>query len=164
MPSQSAKQHRLMEGIASGSFKKKGLSPSVAKEFVAADKGHKFGSGGHVKKRHKPRMSPAMMAALSAPPPAAAGPPPGMGGPPPGPPMGMKGGGQIKTTKTENSGSQSKIGGGIERKGRTSTAKIGMRGAGRASHGTTPTKMFAGGGMVRGHGAESRGRTKGRFV
>jgi hypothetical protein len=41
MPSKSKAQSRLMHGIASGSIKPKkgGPSKSVAREFVAADKG-----------------------------------------------------------------------------------------------------------------------------
>jgi hypothetical protein len=174
MPSTSAKQHRFMEGVAHGMKPRSGKGPSVAvaKDFVAADKGHKFGSGGKVRKRHKSRISPAMIAALSQPPP---GPPPGppaglpMGGPPPGGPppgMGMKRGGkvQLKHTKTENKGGQTKIGGGVERKAKTSTALIKMRGAGKAQKGTTPTRRYAKGGAVRGHGIETTGRTRGRFV
>ena len=39
MPSVSKAQSRLMHGVASGSIKGSGVSPKVAKEFVAADKG-----------------------------------------------------------------------------------------------------------------------------
>lgn len=44
MPSKSAKQHRLMEGIAHGMTPRSDHAPSVevAKEFVQADKGKKF--------------------------------------------------------------------------------------------------------------------------
>lgn len=50
MPSVSKKQHNFMEGIAHGMKPKSGKGPSVkvAKEFVAADKGRKFSSGGKV--------------------------------------------------------------------------------------------------------------------
>jgi len=34
VPATSAKQFRLMEGVAHGSIKRKGLSPAVANEFV----------------------------------------------------------------------------------------------------------------------------------
>jgi hypothetical protein len=48
MPSKSKKQHNLMEAVAhSPSFAKKvGIKQSVGKDFVAADKGKKFGVGG----------------------------------------------------------------------------------------------------------------------
>lgn len=39
MPSKSKAQSRLMHGVASGSIKGSGVPKSVAKEFVAADKG-----------------------------------------------------------------------------------------------------------------------------
>lgn len=43
MPSKSGKQHRLMEMIAHGGHARgKGPSMSVAKDFVAADRGRKF--------------------------------------------------------------------------------------------------------------------------
>jgi hypothetical protein len=92
-----------------------------------------------VKKRtkRKPRISPAMLAALAGPPPAAAGPPPGMGGPPPGPPMGMKKGGRVESR-----------GDGTSKKGRTGTEMVKM----------------AAGGSVRGGGCETKGRGRGRFV
>lgn len=90
-----------------------------------------------MKKRHKPRMSPAMMAAMMAPPPAAAGPPPGMGG---APPMGMKKGGKVTMLKNK--------GDGVAKKGKTATRDF----------------EFARGGAVRGGGAESKGKTRGRFV
>lgn len=53
MPSQSGKQHRLMEAIAHGEKPRGGHGPSVAvaKEFVAADKAeHKHFAGSHKKK------------------------------------------------------------------------------------------------------------------
>ncbi len=51
MPSTSKKQHNFMAGIAHGMKSKSGKGPSVkvAKEFVAADKGKTFKSGGKVK-------------------------------------------------------------------------------------------------------------------
>ena len=44
MPSKSAAQHRLMEGIAHGMTPRSSHAPSVAvaKDFVEADKGKKF--------------------------------------------------------------------------------------------------------------------------
>lgn len=51
MPSSSQKQHRFMEAIAHGMKPRsgKGPSPSVAKEFVNADK-----VSGKYKKKRKP--------------------------------------------------------------------------------------------------------------
>ena len=41
MPSVSQSQHKFMEAVASGSVKKKGLSPEKAKEWASQDKGWK---------------------------------------------------------------------------------------------------------------------------
>ena len=48
MPSKSKAQHNLMEGVAHNPdfAKKVGIPQSVGKEFVAADKGRSFASGG----------------------------------------------------------------------------------------------------------------------
>lgn len=48
MPSVSGKQHRLMAMVANdpAAAKRTGIPQSVGKEFVKADKGRKFGSGG----------------------------------------------------------------------------------------------------------------------
>lgn len=122
-----------------------------------------------MKKRSSKGPSSAKLAGLAALAAQQAGPPP-MAGPPSGgpPPPGMKKGGAVKknltSTKTENSGGQSKIGGGVERKAPTSTSLIKMKGKGMASKGTTPTRNYAKGGSVRGHGMESSGRTRGRFI
>jgi hypothetical protein len=50
MPSVSKKQHNLMEAVAhSPAFAKKvGIKQSVGKDFAAADKSKKFGTGGGV--------------------------------------------------------------------------------------------------------------------
>jgi hypothetical protein len=152
--------------------KKAGVPQSVGQDFSNADKGRKFGSGGRVRKKfkHHAKLRPPPMAPMSPP---DMGPPSPMGGAPPGMPppgMGMKKGGFVKGSqvfrvpKTENKGGESKIGGGVERKGGTLTRKVAMKGSGRAQKGTTPTKMYAGGGMVRGDGCASRGHTKGRMV
>ena len=47
MPSVSGKQHRFMEAVAHNPAfaKKAGVPQSVGKEFAAADKGKKFGTG-----------------------------------------------------------------------------------------------------------------------
>ena len=48
MPSKSPAQHRIMAMVAHdpAAAKRVGIPQSVGKEFVAADKGKKFGSGG----------------------------------------------------------------------------------------------------------------------
>jgi len=48
VPSTSRKQHNFMEAVAHNpAFSKKvGVPQSVGKEFAAADKGKKFGTGG----------------------------------------------------------------------------------------------------------------------
>jgi hypothetical protein len=48
MPSTSKKQHNFMEAVANNPAfaKKAGVPQSVGKDFAAADKGKKFGSGG----------------------------------------------------------------------------------------------------------------------
>ena len=59
MPSTSRKQHNFMEAVAhSPAFAKKaGVPQSVGKEFAAADKGKKFGTGGRAKEQglNKPK-------------------------------------------------------------------------------------------------------------
>lgn len=51
MPSTSKKQHNFMAAVAKNpSFAKKvGIKPSVGEDFLKADKGRKFGSGGEMK-------------------------------------------------------------------------------------------------------------------
>jgi hypothetical protein len=51
MPSKSKKQHNLMAMVAHDpkAAKRLGISQDVGKEFIAADKGKKFGTGGDVK-------------------------------------------------------------------------------------------------------------------
>jgi len=68
MPSKSAKQHRFMAAIANNpAFAKKvGIKSSVGEEFIKADKGRKFGSGGmtrpDVQKVNKPKTQHGKMA------------------------------------------------------------------------------------------------------
>jgi hypothetical protein len=68
MPSTSKKQHKFMAAIAhSPAFAKKvGVPQSVGKDFTAADKGKKFGSGGEtradVQKVNKPKTNHGNMA------------------------------------------------------------------------------------------------------
>jgi hypothetical protein len=51
MPSVSKKQHNLMAMVANDpkAAKRLGISQKVGKEYVEADKGRKFGSGGSMK-------------------------------------------------------------------------------------------------------------------
>ena len=68
MPSTSKKQHNFMAAIAhSPAFAKKvGVPQSVGKDFTAADKGKKFGSGGvsraDIQKVNKPKTDHGKMA------------------------------------------------------------------------------------------------------
>ena len=68
MPSTSKKQHNFMAAVANNpSFAKKvGVPQSVGKDFDAADKGKKFGSGGatrpDVQKVNKPKTEHGKMA------------------------------------------------------------------------------------------------------
>jgi len=58
MPSTSKKQHNFMAAVAKNpAFAKKvGIKPSVGEEFLKADKGKKFGSGGMAKSDMKEDM------------------------------------------------------------------------------------------------------------
>jgi len=68
MPSTSKKQHNFMAAIANNpAFAKKvGVPQSVGKDFTAADKGKKFGSGGYtradIQKVNKPKTDHGKMA------------------------------------------------------------------------------------------------------
>ena len=68
MPSTSKKQHNFMAAIANNpAFAKKvGVPQSVGKDFTAADKGKKFGSGGYtradIQKVNKPKTEHGKMA------------------------------------------------------------------------------------------------------
>ena len=58
MPSVSKKQHNFMAAVAKNpAFAKKvGIKPSIGEEFLKADKGKKFGSGGMAKSDMKEDM------------------------------------------------------------------------------------------------------------
>lgn len=68
MPSKSKKQHNLMNAVAHNpAFAKKvGIPVSVGKEFSAADKGKKFGSGGRadLQKINEPKTKHGQQAIL----------------------------------------------------------------------------------------------------
>lgn len=69
MPSISKRQHNLMAMVAHdpAAAKRMGIPQSVGKEFVAADKGKKFGSGGRAKDQgiNKPKTDHGNMALFS---------------------------------------------------------------------------------------------------
>lgn len=123
MPSVSKKQHYFMEAVAHNpAFARKADIPqSVGKEFVAADKGHKFSKGGDVKKK---MMMPMGAGAPMRKPMPPAMPPGGGMAPPAAPPMGMKKGGSVK--KMSNGGSASSRADGIAQKGKTKGKQIKM--------------------------------------
>jgi len=132
MPSKSKKQHYFMEAVANNpAFARKADIPqSVGREFVAADKGHKFSKGGDVKKKMMMPMGAA--APMRKPMPPAMPPGGGMAPPmPPGgggaPPMGMKKGGSVK----QSSGSASSRADGIAKKGKTKGTQVRMAGGGK---------------------------------
>ena len=66
MPSSSKKQHNFMSAIANNPAfaKKAGIAQSVGEDFVKADKGRKFGSGGRpdAQKINKPKTNHGQMA------------------------------------------------------------------------------------------------------
>lgn len=67
MPSTSKKQHNLMAMVANdpAAAKRTGIPQSVGKEFVQADKGRKFGSGGanrpDIQKINRPKTNQGRM-------------------------------------------------------------------------------------------------------
>ena len=133
MPSKSKKQHYFMEAVANNpAFARKADIPqSVGREFVAADKGHKFSKGGDVKKKMMMPMGAA--APMRKPMPPAMPPGGGMAPPmPPGgggaPPMGMKKGGSVK--KMSSGGSASSRADGCATKGKTKGKQVRMAGGG----------------------------------
>jgi hypothetical protein len=120
MPSKSKKQHYFMEAVANNpAFARKADIPqSVGREFVQADKGHKFSKGGEMKRKMMPmgKGAPAdMPMPMRRPMPPAM--PPGGGMAPPASPMGMKKGGATK--KMAGGGSASSRADGVAKKGLT---------------------------------------------
>ena len=115
-----------MEAVANNpAFARKADIPqSVGREFVQADKGHKFSKGGEMKRK----MSMGAGAPMRKPMPSGGGMappmPPGGGG---APPMGMKKGGSVK----QSSGSASSRADGIAKKGKTKGTQIRMAGGGK---------------------------------
>lgn len=120
MPSKSKKQHYFMEAVANNpAFARKADIPqSVGREFVQADKGHKFSKGGEMKKKMMPMGAGAPAPAMPMRRPM----PPSDGGmaPPPAPPMGMKKGGSVSSRAD-----------GIAKKGKTKGTQIRMAGGGK---------------------------------
>jgi hypothetical protein len=137
MPSKSKKQHYFMEAVANNpAFARKADVPqSVGREFVAADKGHKFSKGGEMKRKMMGKGAPADMPmparrpmTTDMPMPARRPMPPAM---PPGgaPPMGMKKGGSVK--KMSSGGSASSRADGCATKGKTKGTQVRMAGGGK---------------------------------
>lgn len=135
MPSKSKKQHNFMEAVANNpAFARKADIPqSVGREFVAADKGHKFSKGGEMKRKMMGKGAPADMPMPARRPMPPAMPPtmppampPGGGG---APPMGMKKGGGVK--KMSSGGSASSRADGIATKGKTKGTQVRMAGGGK---------------------------------
>lgn len=174
MPSKSKAQHNLMEGVAhNAAFAKKvGIPQSVGRDFAEADKGKKFSKGGadtqpkrqsinQPKTNHgeqalfkqggamatkmgKPTMKPGMSMAkdgMKKPTPMA-----GM--------MGMKKGGMKKMA-----------GGGMPMvmKNGEKVPAFAADGEGKMRAGGMAKKMM-GGGMAKGGGIESKGKTKGKQI
>ena len=132
MPSKSKKQHYFMEAVANNpAFARKADIPqSVGREFVQADKGHKFSKGGEMKKKMMPMGKGAptdMPMPMRRPMPPAM--PPGGGMAPPASPMGMKKGGSVK--KMSSGGSASSRADGCATKGKTKGTQVRMAGGGK---------------------------------
>jgi hypothetical protein len=109
-----------MEAVANNpAFARKADIPqSVGREFVQADKGHKFSKGGEMKRKMMPmgKGAPAdMPMPMRRPMPPAM--PAGDGMAPTAPPMGMKKGGSVK--KMSSGGSASSRADGCATKGKT---------------------------------------------
>jgi hypothetical protein len=135
MPSKSKKQHNFMEAVANNpAFARKADVPqSVGREFVAADKGHKFSKGGEMKRKMMGKGAPADMPMPARRPMRPAMPPAMPSGdgmaPPAAPPMGMKKGGGVK--KMSSGGSASSRADGIATKGKTKGTQVRMAGGGK---------------------------------
>jgi hypothetical protein len=127
MPSKSKKQHYFMEAVANNpAFARKADIPqSVGREFVQADKGHKFSKGGEMKRKMMPMGAGAPAPAMPMRRPM----PPTDGMAPAASPMGMKKGGSVK--KMSNGGSASSRADGIATKGKTKGTQIKMAGGGK---------------------------------
>lgn len=146
MPSTSKKQHNFMAAIAKNpAFAKKvGIKPSVGEDFLKADKGRKFGSGGEMKESKQ--MVKKEIGFMKK-----AGAPKSLIKHEEAEAKGMKKGGMTdcKTVaKEEVKGHEKRMhgmarGGGIETKGKTKGTMIKM---------------------ARGGGIESKGKTKGKFI
>jgi len=121
-----------MEAVANNpAFARKADIPqSVGREFVQADKGHKFSKGGEMKRKMMPmgKGAPADMPMPMRRPMPPAMPPGGGMAPPAAPPMGMKKGGAVK--KMSSGGSASSRADGCATKGKTKGKQVRMAGGG----------------------------------
>ena len=138
MPSTSKKQHNFMAAIAnSPSFAKKvGVPQSVGKDFTTADKGRKFSKGGDTMASKMNAGFMAMIAKKKGEGPSAMGKPV------------MK-----KGMDMAKDGMKKMASGGM-----TSLAKHAAKPASKAHAG------LKAGGMAKGGGIESKGKTKGKMV
>ena len=124
-----------MEAVANNpAFARKADIPqSVGREFVQADKGHKFSKGGEMKKKMMPMgagaPAPAMPMRRPMPPAMPPAMPPGGGMAPPASPMGMKKGGATK--KMTGGGSVSSRADGCAQRGKTKGTMVMMAGGGK---------------------------------
>jgi hypothetical protein len=150
MPSKSKKQHYFMEAVANNpAFARKADIPqSVGREFVQADKGHKFSKGGEMKRKMMPMGAGASAPAMPMRKPMPPAMPAGDGASP----MGMKKGGM---TKMAAGGMPMKDG---------KPAFIGD-GKGAMKNGGSVKKMSSGGSASsRADGCATKGKTKGTQV
>jgi len=138
MPSTSKKQHKFMAAVANNpSFAKKvGVPQSVGQDFNKADKGRKFSKGGDTMASKMNAGFMAMMAKKKGEGPSAMGKPV------------MK-----KGMDTAKDGMKKMASGGM-----TSLAKHAAKPASKAHAG------LKAGGMAKGGGIESKGKTKGKMV
>ena len=137
MPSTSKKQHNFMAAVANNpSFAKKvGVPQSVGQDFNKADKGRKFSKGGDMASKMNPGFM-AMMAKKKSAGPSAMGKPV------------MK-----KGMDTAKDGMKNMASGGM-----TSLAKHAAKPASKAHAG------LKAGGMAKGGGIETKGKTKGKMI
>ena len=157
MPSTSKKQHNFMAAVANNpSFAKKvGVPQSVGKDFDAADKGKKFGSGGatrsDVQKINKPKTEHGKMAFFKRGGDMASS----MGKPVMKKGMSMAKDGMKRPTPMADTSMGGMGGMGMKKGGMPMKMKDGKK---------VPIFMNKGGGMAKGGGIEAKGKTKGKQI
>ena len=164
MPSTSKKQHNFMAAIANNpAFAKKvGIKSSVGEEFIKADKGKKFGTGGmtrpDVQKVNKPKTQHGKMALFKEGGDTMATKKMNMGGYAGGGAMPMKDG---KPAFIGDGKGAMKKGGMAKadmKQDKSMMQKAVNKHEGRLHKGATMTKLSKGGGI------ESKGKTKGKMI